>query len=80
MIDERDAGEIGTAAMMQALRELNYTDGHVVRVGGVATDAYERGSWDDIEYAFQRDRLSFEEYSELFSMQRAGQKAVTGDP
>lgn len=71
VIDQREAGEIDTAAMMQALRELNYTDGHVVRVGGVATDAYERGSWDDIGYAFQQGRLSQQEYSELFGVHRA---------
>lgn len=79
IIDERDAGEIDTAAMMQALRELNYTDGHVVRVGGVAIDAYERGSWDDIEYAFLKDRLSQAEYSELFDVRCARQRVVETD-
>ncbi|MFV8054722.1 winged helix-turn-helix domain-containing protein [Mycobacterium sp. 48b] len=66
IIDERDAGEIDTPAMMQALRALNYTHGHVAKVGGVSTDAYARGSWDDIDYAFHEDKLSFAEYSELF--------------
>ncbi|MEE3851336.1 winged helix-turn-helix domain-containing protein [Gordonia sp. LSe1-13] len=65
IIDERDAGEISDEQMMEKLTGLDYTDGHVPEVNGVATDAYVRGSWDDIEFAFQRDRLTFEEYSEL---------------
>ncbi|WP_396911746.1 hypothetical protein [Mycolicibacterium sp.] len=74
IIDERDAGEIDTAAMMRALSALDYTDGYVPEIDGVATDAYERGSWDDIEYAYQQDKLTFEEYSQLFRARRARQK------
>lgn len=74
IIDERDAGEIDTATMMRALSALDYTDGCVPEIDGVATDAYERGSWDDIEYAYQQDKLTFEEYSQLFRARRARQK------
>lgn len=72
LIDLRDAGKIDTKTMMQQLLDLDYTDGYVPEVNGVATDAYERGSWDDIEYAFQQNRLTFEEYSQLFEAHRAG--------
>ncbi|WP_338341759.1 helix-turn-helix domain-containing protein [Mycobacterium intracellulare] len=74
IIDRRDAGEIGTTDMITALGALDYTEGRVPEIGGIATDAYERGSWDDIEYAYQQDKLTFEEYSELFRAHRARQK------
>lgn len=73
-IDLRDAGQIDTKTMMQRLLELDYTDGYIPEVNGVATDAYERGGWDDIEYAFQQNRLTFEEYSQLFEAHRAEQR------
>lgn len=79
LIDERDAGEISDAEMMQALKDVDYTVGYVPDVDGVATDAYVRGSWDDIEFAFQRDRLTFEEYSELFSARRDQQQRAAFD-
>lgn len=76
IIDERDAGKIDTRMMMRKLGNADYTDGHVPDVDGVATDAYVRGSWDDIEYAFQQDRLTFEQYSELFRAHRASRKTA----
>ena len=79
IITERDAGVINDEQMMQALKELDYTDGHVPEVNGVATDAYVRGSWDDIEFAFQRDRLTFDQYSELFAARRDRQRNAASD-
>lgn len=79
IIDERAAGHISDEQMMQTLKKLDYTDGHVPEVNGVATDAYVRGSWDDIEFAFQRDRLTFEEYSELFAAHRDRQRNAAPD-
>lgn len=79
IITERDAGVINDEQMMQALKELDYTDGHVPEVDGVATDAYVRGSWDDIEFAFQRDRLTFNQYSELFAVHRDRQRDAASD-
>lgn len=79
IITERDAGVINDEQMMQALKELDYTDGHVPKVNGVATDAYVRGSWDDIEFAFQRDRLTFDQYSELFAARRDRQRNAASD-
>ncbi|MFE0752169.1 winged helix-turn-helix domain-containing protein [Gordonia sp. NPDC058843] len=79
IITERDAGVINDEQMMQALKELDYTDGEVPEVNGVATDAYVRGSWDDIEFAFQRDRLTFDQYSELFTARRDQQHEAAPD-
>lgn len=76
IIDARDAGEIDTRTMMRKLTRVDYTDGYLPHVDAVASDAYVRGSWDDIEYAFQQDRLTFEEYSELFRARRARRGTV----
>jgi hypothetical protein len=76
IIDRRDAGQIDTPTMMHELLDLDYTDGHVPEVNGVVTDAYERGSWDDIEYAFQQNKLTFEEYSQLLEVHRAEQRTT----
>lgn len=67
IIDERDAGEIDTDAMLKMLSELDYTEGYVAGINRVPIDAYVRGSWDDIEFAYQQDKLTFEEYEQLFS-------------
>jgi hypothetical protein len=37
----------------------------VVRIEGVATDAYTTGDWDDIEMAFYRGLLSDDEFQAL---------------
>lgn len=66
IIDERDAGEIDTDMMLKMLSELDYTEGYVADINGVCTDAYVRGSWDDIEFAYQQDKLTSEEYQQVF--------------
>jgi hypothetical protein len=71
IIDSRDVGTIDTPTMMHALLELKYSHGYVPELGTAPTDAYERRSWDDIEYAFQQDKLTFDEYSQLFEAHRA---------
>lgn len=65
IIDRRDAGEIDTSEMMATLRTWPYTFGRPAVVNGVETDHYRRGSWDDIEFARQQRRLTFEEYADL---------------
>lgn len=78
VIDERDAGEIDTRTMLKVLNAIDYTDGYVPEIDGVATDAYERGGWDDIEYAYQQDKLTLEEYAELFRAHRMKQTQEAG--
>lgn len=70
IVDERDAGEIDTATMMETLSAIDYTEGHVPEAHGIALDAYVRGSWDDIELAYQQDKLTYEEYEQLFRARR----------
>ena len=79
VIDQRDAGEIDNARMLEQLRDIVHTDGHVAHIGGVAVDAYIRGTWDDIEHAFYEDKLTFDEYSALFAAHRARVKAAPTD-
>lgn len=70
IVDERDAGEIDTDTMMEMLSELDYAQGYVPEMNGVPTDAYLRGSWDDIEFAYQQDKLADQEYEQLFRASR----------
>ncbi|OFB42610.1 hypothetical protein BA059_05050 [Mycolicibacterium sp. (ex Dasyatis americana)] len=76
MVDERDAGEIDTDTMLKMLSELDYTEGYVPEIAGVPTDAYVRGTWDDIEFGYQQDKLTYEEYEQLFRARRAREDTV----
>lgn len=76
IVDERDAGEIDTVTMMETLSAIDHTEGQVPEMNGVPTDAYVRGSWDDIELAYQQDKLTYEEYEQLFRARRVRGRAV----
>ena len=65
VIDRRAAGLIATEDMMNRLLNWRYSFGGVVRVDGVATDAYASGDWDEIELAFYRGLLADEEFDAL---------------
>lgn len=65
IIDQRTAGIISTAQMMQKLLDSTYSVGHVVRIDGVATDAYIAGDWDSIQNAFFRGQLTDDEFQRL---------------
>jgi predicted XRE-type DNA-binding protein len=65
IIDRRGAGLIDDHDMMERLLNWTYSFGGVVRVEGVATDAYTTGDWDDIEMAFYRGLLSDDEFHAL---------------
>lgn len=65
IIDQRTAGIISTAQMMQKLLDSTYSVGHVVRIDGVATDAYIAGDWDSIQNAFFRGQLADDEFQRL---------------
>lgn len=70
IIDQRTAGFITTQQMMDQLMGWQYTFGDVVRVNGVAIDAYRTGDWDAIEMAFYRGQLSDVEFQQLAEKQR----------
>jgi hypothetical protein len=65
IIDRRTAGMIDDHDMMERLLNWKYSFGGVVRIDGVATDAYTTGDWDDIEMAFYRGLLSDDEFQAL---------------
>ncbi|MGW0022264.1 winged helix-turn-helix domain-containing protein [Rhodococcus sp. NPDC003382] len=71
IIDRRTAGQISTEQMMQQLLGWNFTFGTVPKVDGVATDAYEPGSWDEIERAFYRGQLTENELGRLMDKNKA---------
>ncbi|WP_454793821.1 helix-turn-helix domain-containing protein [Mycolicibacterium lutetiense] len=77
IVDERDAGEIDTDTMLKMLGELDYTEGYVPEIAGVPTDAYVRGTWDDIEFAYQQDKLTYEEFEQLFRTRRTRENTVS---
>lgn len=65
IIDQRAAGFIDTDAMMDTLLHWKYRFGAVPRIDDVATDAYMKGDWDEIESAYYRDLLSDDEFAKL---------------
>lgn len=69
IIDQRSAGIINTEQMMAKLLGWTYSVGQVVRINGVATDAYITGDWDSIETAFYRGQLSGDEFQRLADRQ-----------
>jgi hypothetical protein len=69
IIDHRTAGMIDDQDMMERLLNWKYSFGGVVRIDGVATDAYTTGDWDDIEMAFYRGLLSDDEFQTLAERQ-----------
>ncbi|MBC2637659.1 winged helix-turn-helix transcriptional regulator [Rhodococcus wratislaviensis] len=65
VIDRRTAGQITDDDMMQVLLDWNFTFGQVPVSGGISTDAYEPGSWDEIERAYCRGLLTDDEIGRL---------------
>lgn len=47
-----------------------YTFGYVPDVNGFATDAYVRGTWDEVEDDFLFGRIDFDEYRDKFLNRR----------
>ncbi|MFC9355847.1 helix-turn-helix domain-containing protein [Rhodococcus sp. NPDC057014] len=65
VIDRRTAGQISDTEMMQVLLDWHFTFGRVPVSGGVSADAYEAGSWDEIERAYYRGLLTDDEIGRL---------------
>lgn len=75
IIDRHAAGLIDGDLMMDELLNREYSFGGAASVGGVATDGYAPGSWDDIEIAFYRgllDDAEFRQLAERHLSERAG--------
>ncbi len=65
IIDRRVAGLIDGDEMMNQLLNRQYSFGTVASVGGIVTDAYRAGSWDDVEIAFYKGQLGEAEFRQL---------------
>jgi hypothetical protein len=65
VIDRRTAGGITDDEMMAALLNWGYTFGRVPVSGGISTDAYGPGSWDEVERAYCRGHLTEDELGRL---------------
>jgi len=65
VIDRRTAGQISDDEMMQVLLDWHFTFGRVPVSGGISADAYESGSWDEIERAYFRGLLTDDEIGRL---------------
>ncbi|WP_166904735.1 winged helix-turn-helix domain-containing protein [Mycobacterium sp. DL440] len=72
IIDQRTAGMITTDEMMEQLVGTTCSFGEVIRIDGVASDAYTAGDWDDIEAAYYRGQLCDEEFRRLAVHQTSG--------
>ncbi|MFC9557601.1 helix-turn-helix domain-containing protein [Rhodococcus sp. NPDC056960] len=70
VIDRRTAGQITGDEMMQVLLHWNFTFGQVPVSGGTSADAYEAGSWDEIERAYYRGLLTDDEIGQLMDRNR----------
>ncbi|MDX5964929.1 hypothetical protein [Rhodococcus opacus] len=55
VIDRRTAGDITDDEMMDTLLNWDYTFDRVPVSGGISTDAYGPGSWDEVERATAAD-------------------------
>lgn len=71
VIDERAAGFIGDAAMMDRLLNWPYSFGHTVTIDGVTTDAYAGGDWDEVEQAYYCGHLTDAEFVRLAEQNKA---------
>ena len=67
IVDRRAAGMTTSEEMMSTLLNWPYTFGRVPESGGTSTDAYEAGSWDEIERAYYGHHLSDDELAQLMA-------------
>lgn len=70
IIDERDAGELSDAQMLDRLIAFNYTYDQFDDHGDVSVDAYTPGTWHDLEKAFTSGRISHDQYSLVMAAHR----------
>ncbi|MCJ0907128.1 winged helix-turn-helix domain-containing protein [Rhodococcus sp. ARC_M6] len=71
VINERVAGKITARQMMKELLDWDYTFGRVPIVNGQQLDAYDPGTWDEVESAYHRNLISENEFREIFERHAA---------
>lgn len=76
VINERLAGKITPEQMMDELLNWDYTYGKVPVVDGYELDAYDPGTWDEVETAYRRKLINKSEFRQLFERHAAKRRAA----
>ncbi|MDF3319871.1 winged helix-turn-helix domain-containing protein [Rhodococcus sp. C3V] len=71
VINERLAEKITSKQMMDELLNWEYTYGKVPVVNGYELDAYDPGTWDEVESAYHRKLISESEFRRIFERHAA---------
>lgn len=71
VINERLAEKITSKQMMDELLNWDYTYGKVPVVNGYELDAYDPGTWDEVESAYHRKLISESEFRRIFERHAA---------
>lgn len=76
VINERLAGKITPGQMMDELLNWDYTYGKVPVVNGYELDAYDPGTWDEVESAYRRKLINKSEFRQIFERHAAKRRAA----
>ncbi|WP_336874458.1 winged helix-turn-helix domain-containing protein [Rhodococcus qingshengii] len=76
VINERLAGKIAPQQMVDELLNWDYTFGKVPVVDGYELDAYDPGTWDEVESAYHRKLISENEFRKIFERNAAKRRAA----
>lgn len=76
VINERLAGKITPEQMMDELLNWDYTYGKVPVVDGYELDAYDPGTWDEVETAYRRKLINKSEFRQIFERHAAKRRAA----
>lgn len=78
VINQRLAGKISAAQMMDELLSWDYTYGKVPAIDGYELDAYDPGTWDEVEGAYYRNLISKSEFRQIFDRHSAKRRTAYG--
>lgn len=76
VVNERLAGKITSQQMVDELLNWDYTFGKVPVVDGYELDAYDPGTWDEVESAYHRKLISENEFREIFERNVSKRRAA----
>lgn len=78
VVSARQAGQITAEQMMDELLNWDYTYGKVPAINGYELDAYDPGTWDQVEGAYYRNLISKSEFRQIFERHSAKRRAAYG--
>ncbi|MGK2237518.1 MAG: hypothetical protein ACI9JD_000061 [Rhodococcus sp. (in: high G+C Gram-positive bacteria)] len=76
VINERLVEKITSQQMMDELLNWDYTYGKVPVVDGQKMDAYDPGTWDEVESAYHRKLITKSEFRQIFERHAAKRRAA----